>query len=310
MKSVRFCLAACGCLLINMAYAGPHQHNDHAVQPTLQRSSDSDGLDIQKIGVGWLYQFEHHQAWQGLNVVDQRFQHGAQRRSGQELAWITQQLDPATANGYQLKLGLNTGLGDNLWVFDGSWAFALGSQTRWEWFASQDRVDSIAALDAGTHHTLVGAALDQRLNDRLTAVLSAHHTRYSDEGRRDQLRGKLIWETWPLQGVSLQWWSKLQRGNAASGSYFNPETLQEHQLVLGVRQRLSGWMVSGRYGIGQQQVNASRWEPTHHSEVQVSSPIRGRQHWLMRWNGQKNWGISGPNYTYQALTINWVLALE
>lgn len=310
MTRTRFWLALCCGWSVHGAHADVLPRPAQATQPTLNLSSDSDGLEIQKMGLGWLYRFEHAQAWHGLSVMEQRFKQGQQRRSGQEWAWVTQQLDPATANGHQLKLGINTGLGKDLWVFDGAWSFALGPQTRWEWFASQDRVDSIAAIDANTHHTLVGAAWDQRLNERLTAVLSAHHTRYSDEGRRDQVRGKLIWDAWPAQGVTLQGWVKAQEGNAVSRSYFNPETLQEYQAVLGVRQRWQGSTIAARYGMGQQQTNGSRWEPTHHSEIQITSPVRARQHWQLRWNGQKNWDITGPDYTYQALNIQWVLALD
>ncbi len=73
MTHTRFWLALCCGWAVQWAHADVSVRPAQAVQPTLHLSSDSDGLDVQKAGFGWLYRFEHAQAWQGLSVVDQRW---------------------------------------------------------------------------------------------------------------------------------------------------------------------------------------------------------------------------------------------
>jgi len=280
------------------------------ILPTLHFSSDSDNMRITKIGGGLLYRYTHPQHYTGLVWEQQRFsQSGQHVLNGQNLSWVTQHIDPTTALGYQLKAGYSTKPMRSLLTFDGSLAYALSPSTRVEWFASRDRVDSITALQNGTHYTLAGGALGYTLHPRLTAVASVAHTQFSDSTDRQQLRLRLIWDAIPQHGITLQLMHRNQRGDAASQGYFNPDRLQEHMAGVGWRDRFNGWLVAARMSAGQQQVNQGRWEPARLSELQVTSPPSPNGQLKLRLVEQKNWDLSGPNYRYRSLDLQWVMPL-
>ena len=301
-------LAALGALTLPMGLLASTTQG--LILPTLHISSDSDDMRITKMGGGLLYRYTHPQHYTGLVWEHQRFsQTGQSALNGQNLSWVTQYIDPATALGYQLKAGYSTRPTRSLFTFDGSLAYALSPSTRVEWFASRDRVDSIAALQRGTHYTLAGGALDYTLHPRVTAVASLAHTQFSDNTDRNQLRLRLIWDAVPQHGITLQLLHRNQRGDAASQGYFNPNRLQEHMAGLGWRHRFNGWLVAARISAGQQQVNQGRWEPTRHGELQLTSPPSPNGQLKLRWGEQKNWDLSGPNYRYRSLDLQWVMPL-
>lgn len=280
------------------------------ILPTLHTSSDSDDMRITKVGGGVLYRYTHPQHYTGLVWEHQRFsQTGQAALNGQSLSWVTQRIDPATALGYQFKAGYSARPIRHLVNFDGSLAYALSPSTRVEWFASRDRVDSMEALQNGTHYILAGGALDYTLHPRLTAVASLAHTQFSDSTERDQLRLRLIWDAIPQYGITLQLLHKNQWGDEASAGYFNPDRLQEHMAAIGWRHRFNGWLVAARLSAGQQKVNQASWEPARLSELQLTSPPSPNGQLKLRLNEQRNWDLSGPNYRYRSLDLQWVMPL-
>lgn len=267
-------------------------------------------MRITKAGGGVLYRFTHPQHYTGLVWEHQRFeQTGQAGLNGQVLSWVTQRIDPATALGYQLKAGHSTAPTRSLLTFEGSWAYALSPQSRLEWFTARDRVDSMAALRAGTHYTLVGGALDYTLHPRLTGVASWAHTQFSDSKNLGQLRLRLIWDALPAHGITLQALHRNQWGEDDSPTYFNPKRLQEHMAAVGWRHRIDGWLIAARISVGQQQVNHVPWQTARLSELQLTSPPSPRGQLKLRLGEQKNWDLSGPNYRYRSLDLQWVKPL-
>jgi hypothetical protein len=304
--------AICALALPTWAQTSVHQGPiaQGLILPTLHTSSDSDDMRITKIGGGLLYRYTHAQHYTGLVWEHQRFsQTGKAALNGQNLSWITQHIDPATALGYQLKAGYSPRPTRSLFTFDGSLAYALSPSTRVEWFASRDRVDSMDALQNGTHYTLAGSALDYTLHPRLTAVASLAHTQFSDSTHRNQLRLRLIWDAIPQHGITLQLLHKNQWGDESSTGYFNPDRLLEHMAAIGWRHRINGWLVAARVSAGQQKVNQASWEPARLSELQLTSPPSPNGQLKLRLGEQKNWDVSGPNYRYRSLDLQWVMPL-
>ena len=295
---------------VNASADPPNSIAQGLVLPTLHSSADSDNMRITKVGGGLLYRYKNAQHYSGLLWEHQRFsQTGQAALNGQSLSWVTQHLNPATALGYQLKAGYSSTPKHSLFTFDGSMAYAASDQTRLEWFASRDRVDSMTALQAGTHYTLVGGALDYALHPRLTAVASLAHTQFSDRTDRNQTRLRLIWDALPQHGITLQLLHKNQWGDANSQGYFNPNRLQERMAAIGWRHRIHGWLVAARFSAGQQQVNHNRWEPARLSELQLTSPPSLNGQLKLRFGEQKNWDLSGPNYRYRSIDLQWVMPL-
>lgn len=297
---------------LNIGHASPAQPSlaQGLIAPKVHASSDSDNMRITKTAGGVLYRYNHPQHYTGLVWEHQQFrQTGQGSLSGQVLSWVTQHIDPATALGYQLQIGHSQGPGRSLLTFDGSTAYAPHPTTRLEWFATRDRVDAMSALARGLHYTLAGGAIDYTLHPRLTAVSSVTHTQFSDSTDRQQLRFRFIWDALPEHGITLQTLHRQQWGDSRSQGFFNPERLQEHMAAVGWRQRFDGWLVTGRISAGRQQVNQGRWQPARLSEIQLTSPPSPNGQFKLRLGEQKNIELSGPNYRYRSLDIQWLMPL-
>ncbi|MBU3650864.1 MAG: hypothetical protein FGM28_11250 [Limnohabitans sp.] len=281
--------------------------------PQAAQSRDSDGLHITRWGASALPLWRDATHWRGVAYETQQYQQLDREVKTRSLAWVDQQVNAQTALGYTLRLGWSEGAQRNLWTGDWSWSAAASERLQWNVFANRDRVESLPALQQGVHMNLVGVGADYQFHPRLTGVVAAHHTAFSDDQQRDVQRWRLIWDAWPEQGVNLQWALRTQRGqrNGQPPLYFNPNRFEDSLVYLGWRRRYAGWLVQGRAGLGEQRIDAQERTPARASELLVQSPQRDGQSLRLQWSSmQSAGGLQGAGYRWQQLQAQWVIQLR
>jgi hypothetical protein len=149
------------------------------------------------------------------------------------------------------------------------------------------------------------------IHPRFTLVGALAQTHFSDGQDRQQQRLRAVWDAWPDQGVTLQWAYKHQMGekDVINPTYFNPDRLNESMGIIGWRRRLEGWQWYARLGEGRQQVNNQDSTPARMAELQLSSPIYGRNFFKLRAGRSETVGLNGPGYVYRYADAQWIIQL-
>jgi len=283
-----------------------------AVSPAWSQSSDSDGLSIHKAFAAALPSYSNGLKWQGMELQTQRYQQNGNTLSGHGVNYTAQDLDALTGMGYSLKIGANQGPTQTTAIGEWNYNQAYNAQLHWGVFASRDWVESMNALQQGTHYDLVGGNVDYQLHPRLTMVGSLAQTHFSDGQDRQQQRARAVWDAWPDQGITLQWAYKHQLGDAngaTSNNYFNPDRLNESMALIGWRRRFEGWQWYARLGEGHQAVNQDAHTPARLAELQLTSPVHGRSYFKVRAGRSETVGLNGPGYVYRYLDAQWIWPL-
>ena len=283
-----------------------------ATYPAWNRSSDSDGLVINKWYAGALPVYGHGLSWRGIEWQQQRYEPNGQSLSGQGLNYTVQETDTVTGLGYNYKVGINQGPYQTLVTGDWNWNKAFTPQLQWGLFASRDWVESMAALQDSVHYDLVGGNIDYQLHPRLTLIGSLTQTRFSDGQNRQQQRARVVYDAWPEQGITLQASQKHQIGEKSVPvrRYFNPEQLDETMGIVGWRKRFQGWQWYARLGAGHQYVLNEASTPARLADLQISSPLRGNSYFKLRAGESETRGINGPGYVYRYFEVQWIWRLD
>ena len=284
-----------------------------AVSPAWSQSSDSDGLSIHKAFAAALPSYSNGLKWQGVELQTQRYQQNGNTLSGHGVNYTAQDLDALTGMGYSLKIGANQGPTQTTAIGEWNYNQAYNAQLHWGVFASRDWVESMNALQQGTHYDLVGGNVDYQVHPRVTVIGSLAQTHFSDGQDRQQQRARAVWDAWPDQGVTLQWAYKHQLGetiaNANQRYYFNPDRLDESMGLIGWRRRYEGWQWYARLGEGRQKVNNDEHTPARLVELQLSSPVHGDSYFKLRTGRNETVGLNGPGYVYRFLDLQWIWRL-
>lgn len=282
-----------------------------AISPSVNTSSDSDGLNIHKVSLAVLPAYQSGFQWQGMEWQTQRYQQNNTSIDGKTISYAIQSIEARTGMGHQLKLGVSQqGSSSTLLTTDWNYNQSINENLNWGLTANRDWVESITALQQNTYFDLVGANLDYQLHPRLTLVGAINQTWFSDEHQRLQKRMRAIWDAFPNQGVTLQWSYKHQMGESLSApTYFNPDQLDESIAMIGWRRRMEGWQIYARLGTGYQSVNAQTNTPTRLSELQVTSPNNGSYFLKFRIGSNEAYGLNGPNYLYRFADVQWIWRL-
>jgi hypothetical protein len=282
-----------------------------AISPSLNSSSDSDGLNIHKVSLAALPAYSSGLQWQGMEWQTQRYQQNASSIDGHTVSYGMQSIEAKTGMGSQLKLGLSQqGSSSTLLITDWNHNQSINENLNWGLTANRDWVESMTALQQNTYFNLVGANLDYQLHPRVTLVGAINQTWFSDSHQRQQKRFRAIWDTFPDQGITLQWSYKHQTGESLSEpTYFNPDQLDESIAIVGWRRRIQGWQIYARLGAGNQSVNTQSNTPTRLSELQVTSPLNGPYFLKFRLGSNETYGLNGPNYLYRFADVQWIWRL-
>jgi hypothetical protein len=177
----------------------------------------------------------------------------------------------------------------------------LDSHTRGELLLNRDRVETQQALMQGTYYTMVGADIEQQFTERVTGILMAGVQSFSDGNNRPLIKLRGIYDLMPDYGVTLQlrYRQYHDTDTAEATSYFNPDRYREGMVVLAIRQRYDGWLMTGTAGIGRQWVNSDPSTETRLLEAAVTTPAVGRVYGQARVGYSRSAGYQGPDYSYR-----------
>ena len=274
-------------------------------------SGDTENFSIQQAAVEYLPKYKHAELLTGFRYTTHHFEQNDWQRSGQQVTFLHRNIVPATANGWQMGVGLFHQGGHNLLTVDGNYRVALGERTGLELFINQDWVKTATALNNGTHFTFPGLALEQGLGSHITLVGLGGQQNFSDGNSRTHGRFKLIVQPNLDLGMTLQarYRTYTSSSEDVGGAYFNPSGYEEAMLALGWRQKVHGWNARLTVGTGQQKVAGNPRTPTRLLEVGIQSPLN--RTYSLRLHGGLNQSASfnGPDYRYNYLQIEWIAEL-
>ena len=274
-------------------------------------SRDNESFSTQRLMLEYLPQYTHADFLTGVRYTDHHYEQNDWSRSGQQLSFLRRQIDPATANGWQLEAGMFSQGGHDLLTVDANYRTALAERTSVEVFLNRDWVETAAALDNGVHFTFGGVAIDQILSPSITLVGLAGLQSFSDGNSRNHGRLKLIYQPDPDLGLTFQARYRVYTSSSddVGGAYFNPSRYDEAMLAVGWRQKIHGWMARLTAGAGQQKVGSDPHGPTRLLELGLQSPINNKNcAFRARVGISQSASFNGPDYRYHYAQGEWIVA--
>ena len=272
--------------------------------PETMISSDSEGFDTKRISLGYLPLYEHGDRNMGLKLETDHFDQANWTAHTNQISFVTKAINPRSALGYSIKLGLNDLSGQTLVTTDSQYSFNLSDKTRMELVINRDRLETQKSLDNHIYFTMVGIDVEQQIFNRLSIMGMISDMEFSDSNSRLFFRAKLVADVLPELGINLQLRYKKYHSTDINveKNYFNPENYQETMAAIGYRKRINGWMLAGTLGLGRQRIDATSSTLTKLIEFNATSPFVGNVFFRTRLGFNQSGGIQGPDYSYKYLT--------
>jgi len=164
------------------------------------------------------------------------------------------------------------------------------------------KIETQNSLNNGIYYTLGAASVEQKIIERLTAIVMGGDMFFSDTNSRPMVRAKLIYDLLPEYGVTAQlryrqYWDT---NTSLPNNYFNPSQYSETMVAFGMRKRIEGWVLSGTAGVGRQSVNQEANTTTQLYEFAATSQVNSNDYYFKTRMGYgKSAGFQGPNYFYR-----------
>lgn len=278
--------------------------------PNLFFSSDSEGFSTYKYRAAYIPLFEHGEKNSGISYQHHYFTQGGWDSSAEVYTIFTKSINPRTALGYNLNVGYNLENGHKVITTDSNFGFRVTDLTKAELMLNRDRVETQNSLNNGIYYTLAAVSIEQQLAERLSAIMMAGNMYFSDSNMRPLVRARLIYDLIPDYGVTAQIRYRQYRDTNINlpNNYFNPSTYNESMGVLGIRKRISGWVLSGTAGVGRQSVNQDPSTTTQLYEMTAISPVSSDDYYFKTRVGYgKSAGFQGPNYFYRYIMEELVI---
>jgi hypothetical protein len=300
-------------LILCIAYATAQAADKvQAAGAIFDYSGDNENFYTRRIGLEYLPSYAHADFLSGVRYTEHHYEQNTWSRDGKQLSILHRQIDPATANGWQMAAGIFSQGQHDLLTTDINYRTMLTEGTGLEMFVNRDWVETAAALDQGVNFTFGGIAMDQVINRHFTIVGLAGLQNFSDDNFRNHGRVKLIFQPDTDLGLTLQlrYRSFTSSSSNVGGAYFNPGQYDETMLALGWRQRVSGWMANLTAGTGQQKVASDPATPTLLLDIGLQSPSRNKNY-AFRISAimSRSASFNGPDYRYSYLHAEWILAM-
>lgn len=208
-------------------------------------SSDADGQETRKFGLGWDVRRTSDSDWWGVKVERARFS-GDGWSSSEQRAYLR------AAGGEDWRWKVDAGSnGDTLL---GSAAIHSQDPRRKEFFIEREVLDTRAGVRDGRVHTFVGGAIDLPVGERwsTTFLLGAQDFAGGDN-LRTHLRANVVRVLLPAHGLSLQLRTRYFRNSDPyEGDYYSPPWHAEALGVLAWRRHVGGYRWSAAAGWGRQ----------------------------------------------------------
>ena len=173
------------------------QSPQQAVRPELWISSDADGNETQKYGLGWDLRRYSDDRWWGAKVERARF-------AGDGWSETEERFYLRAAGGTDL-WRWKADVGTNGDALLGSASLHSQDARRKEFFIEREILETRDGAERGLVQTFAGAAVDLPMGERWTATgLAGVQDFGSGDNLRTHLRGNLIFAAFPEQGISMQ----------------------------------------------------------------------------------------------------------
>lgn len=283
-----------------------------ALRPELFISSDADGSETRKLGLGWDWRREDREHWVGAKVEHARFagegwSHDEQRIYARAAGHLGEGgVDDGTWR-WRVDAGTN---GDTLL---GSAALHTEGPSRREVFIERELLETRQGTLDGQMYTFLGAAIDQPFSQRASGSALVGLQEFGDGNLRSHLRGNLVYAVLPAQGISVQLRTRGYRNSDPfSGDYFSPDWYAEALGVVALRRVVGGhaWRVS--VGAGRQKTSVEDAKRARRVEFSYESP-RWRRSWLRINAGYSDTPVATStgmgSYSYRYLMLESVIAL-
>jgi hypothetical protein len=197
-------------------------------------------------------------------------------------------------------------------VGDLSWALLPTAGTRIELLAAAGLVETQQAIDAGIGYTFFGASVEHTLAERVTAIVLAGYQPFTDGNDRVHLRARLVFDALPEDGINLQarWRQYVSSTTDVGGAYFDPQRYQQWLALVGMRQRVSGWIVSGAAGAGREYIynDGTVMQPAYLAELRIEGPIGDGSRLALQALYNRSAGFSNaPDYWWGLLNVTLVV---
>jgi hypothetical protein len=271
--------------------------------PELFLTSDSEGFSARKISASYLPFYEHGDRNSGVQLQHSRFKQDHWSTSSNQVALITKAINPRTALGYSVNVGVNELDGHSLLTTDSQYGFSLFEKTRLELILNRARVETQRSLDNDIYYTMFGANIEQQVFSRLSAMAMIGDQKFSDSNSRPFVRAKIVADVLPDYGINFQLrYRKFHSTDInVDRNYFNPEDYQETMAAIGFRKKIKGWMYAGTLGFGRQHIDSIPSTQTKLFEFNATSPFVGDIFFRTRMGYSQSGGFQGPDYSYKYL---------
>jgi hypothetical protein len=290
--------------------AGAADNAAMALRPDMFYSSDADGNETQKIGLGWDWRHMDREHWLGLDVQHARFSgdgwsHEEQRVYGHAAGTFGKQVSDDTWR-WQFKLGSN---GDTAL---GSASLHTEGPQRREIFFERERLETEAAVARNQMHNFLGAAIDLPFTSHLSSTLLGGYQTFGDGNERVHARANLVFVTVPSIGFSTQLRTRYYHDSEPyTGGYYSPPWYGEALGVLAIRRVIGGYSWRGAVGFGRQRSADEDWKRARLMEFSFETPRRYQS--SLRLNlGYTDTPVisdvgSSTNYSYRYVSIEAVI---
>jgi hypothetical protein len=299
----------CTAITSHVAHA---QSNDSwgLLSPTISAYSDNDQFKAVKAGVGLLPIYKDGQHFTGIQALHHSYEQYEWKKDAAQLSLVSESINPKNGLGHKVNLGVNQ-LGNHTLVnADMNYVMSLREGTNAEFFYNRDWVETRQSLDNGIKYDYYGGSLEQSLSERWTVIGLLGQHRFSDNNTRNHLRGKLIYDLLPDQGINLQLRHRQYRNSQQeqNGNYFNPNKYEEQMVAVAMRQRVQSWMLSGLIGVGRQKVNEDPRTSTHLYELEANSPITKSVVFKSKLGYGQTATFNGPDYKFRYLNTSLIFS--
>jgi Flp pilus assembly protein TadD len=231
------------------------QETASTLRGDVERSWDSDELDIHALSLGWQRHFETGRV---LDVAGRaaRIEQRGQRidgrqllaRAGTRLGSVEHGLFwPALTAGVRDYDGWQTAL----WKLQGKWVPADFWRVDLE--AGNEVVETVDAINNRVTLTAVAASADWRFAPRWSATLGGAVLRFDDDNRRTRLVGRVervVKTAQPRLVVGVEGMGFRDSDPTVARGYYNPERYREFKALARAEHEIAGWLLEGRVALG------------------------------------------------------------
>lgn len=298
--------------LAGVAGASAAEQGDHqALRVDGFHSSDADGAELTRFGVGWDVQRRDREHWIGAKVEQARFvapgwSHEEQRVYFQAAGTLgSGDVDDDTWR-WRVSPGTN---GDQLL---GSAAMNTEGPRRRELFIERELLETQQGVEREQVVTFLGAAIDHPLGERASVTGLAGWQDFDDSNRRVHLRANGVVSVWREQGLSLQLRTRYYRNSEPNlGDYFSPAWYVDVIPAIGWRRFVSGHQFNAVAGVGRQRTAVEDSRRARLLQAGYESP-RWRDSWVRVNVGYSDTPVATSaqrdRYSYRFVMFEGVIA--